>query len=276
MAKQTKGSPRGPGRAGAAVKGKPGAPTSEAMPKISAAADGGVAGANRRERKEEARRQREALMRKMARRKYYRIGAAAVAALVAIGLVLALTMFKSKTPVTPGQLPGLITSTDTLGWDANTQQLGDRVKLLGLPPLTPTEILAFHIHQDLQIFINGKPVVVPVAIGIDQAAQQIAVIHTHRTDGVIHVESPQVSHVYTLGDVFGVWGLKFTPTCIGGYCNGGGKTLQVFLNGKAYSGDPTKLRLENHQVIVVTFGTSQDLPSPIPSTFDFVNSSAGG
>jgi len=34
--------------------------------------------------------------------------------------------------------------------------------------------------------------------------------------------------------------------------------------------------MTNHEIIVVTFGTPQELPTPIPSTFDFASSTAGG
>jgi hypothetical protein len=259
-------------------------PQAPAVPKVSAAQDGGVAGANRRERKDEARRQREALMRKIQRRKQIRVwGLAAVAAAVVVVLVLMFVLRGGGTttangpkPIDWSKLPGLITSTDAGAWNANTADLSGRVRVLGLPPLTASEILAFHIHQEVQIFVDGAKVTIPKGIGIDEANQQIAVIHTHETDGVVHVESPKVSHVYTLGDFFGVWGLKLTKTCIGGLCTSGDKALRVYLNGTQVTGDPALVRLVNHQVFVVTYGTQQQLPNPIPSTFDFVNSTAGG
>ena len=88
-------------------------------------------------------------------------------------------------------------------------------------------------------------------------------------DGMtIHVESG-VQRDYRLGDFFGVWGLRFTPTCIGGYCNGGGKTLRVYANGTLVTGDPRNVVLKAHEEIVVTFGTAAELPNPIPSSFAF-------
>jgi hypothetical protein len=248
------------------------------------AAQGGVAGANRKERKDEARRQREALLRKIQRRKQMRIwGLSGLAAVVVVVLVLVLVLRGGGSSATAGpkpinwsKLPGLITSTDTGEWTPNTTDLAGRVSALGLPPLTANEILAFHIHQEVQIFVNGAKVTIPQGIGIDQANRLIAVIHTHQTDGVVHVESPKVSHVYTLGDFFGVWGLKLTKSCIGGLCASGDKTLTVYLNGKQVTGDPALVKLENHEVFVIAYGTAQQLPNPIPSTFDWANSSAGG
>lgn len=254
------------------------------VPRVSAAQGGGVAGANRKERKDEARRQREALLRKIQRRKQMRIwGLSGLAAVVVVVLVLVLVLRGGGPSASNGpkaidwsKLPGLITSTDTGEWTANTADLSGRVSALGLPPLTASEILSFHIHQEVEIFVDGAKVTIPQGIGIDEANKQIAVIHTHQTDGVVHVESPKVSHVYTLGDFFGVWGLKLTTSCIGGLCAGGDKTLAVYLNGKQVTGDPALVKLENHQVVVIAYGTQQQLPNPIPSTFDFANSSAGG
>jgi len=282
MANRTKAGSGARPKSGSTTKAPAKGASNAAPARISATKDGGVAGANRKERKEEARRQREALLRKQERRRYYRIGAMVAAAVVVLALILVFTVFNGKkTPAASGtsydqsKLPGLITSANTAEWIANQADLGQRVDMMGLPPLAATESLQYHIHQNLQIFIDGKPFVPPAFIGIDQASSQIAIIHVHAGDGVIHVESP-IKRTYTLGNFFGVWGLNFTPTAIGGYKNDGDKTLKVFLNGKAYPGDPTKLPLTEHEIIVVTYGTSSQLPNPIPHTFDWVDSTAGG
>jgi hypothetical protein len=250
-------------------------------PRISATKDGGVSGANRRERKEEARRQREALLRKQARRRVLRIAGMVTAAVVALAVVLVLWHPWSKAPpkvINQAELPGLMTGTDTSSWTANTDQLGARLQELGLPELG-AEQLAYHIHQNLNLFIDGNQVQIPANIGI-AGASELAVIHVHPdsaggSDNVIHIESPE-QKLFTLGDFFGVWGLKFTATSIGGYTNGGGKTVQVYVDGQRYEGNPTQLPLANHEVLTVAFGTQQELPKPIPSTFDWTNSSAGG
>ena len=242
------------------------------VPKVSAALEGGVEGANRRERKEEARRQREALMRRIQRRKMLKVwGLAGGAAAVVLALVLFLVLkpggSNGSGPTWPASLPGQITSTDTGQWSANTQDLGARVSALHLPTLG-AETTLFHIHQHIDLFVDGNAVTVPAFIGIDQANRQFAVIHVHQADGIIHVESA-VQRDYRLGDFFGVWGLRFTPTCIGGFCNGSGKSLRVYVNGTLVQGDPRDVVLKAHQEIVVTFGTAAQLPNPIPSSFTF-------
>ena len=73
----------------------------------------------------------------------------------------------------------------------------------------------------------------------------------------------------TLGQFFAVWGVRFTPSCLGGYCATGGHQLRVQADGLAYRGDPTALVLRPHQELVVGFGTAAQLPSPVPSTYRF-------
>jgi hypothetical protein len=63
--------------------------------------------------------------------------------------------------------------------------------------------------------------------------------------------------------------VRFTPSCLGGSCAGGGRQLRVFVDGKPVRGDPTALTLEPHQEIVIAFGTAAQLPSPVPSSYQF-------
>jgi hypothetical protein len=72
---------------------------------------------------------------------------------------------------------------------------------------------------------------------------------------------------YTLGEFFAVWGVRLTPSCLGGYCAAGDRRLGVYLDGAPYRGDPDTLTLASHQEIVVAFGTAAQLPSPIPATY---------
>ena len=70
-------------------------------------------------------------------------------------------------------------------------------------------------------------------------------------------------------------GVRFTPSCLGGYCADGDRRLRVYVDGAAYRGDPTTLTLESHQELVVAFGTAAQLPSPIPSTYQFPPANSG-
>jgi hypothetical protein len=52
---------------------------------------------------------------------------------------------------------------------------------------------------------------VPAGVGIDPAVGY-APLHTYDPSG-IHVESPTV-RIYTLGELFGVWGVRLTPAAL--------------------------------------------------------------
>ena len=200
-----------------------------------------------------------------------RLGIAAVLAVAVVlvagvgGLAVSAANRDRQPATSPGPLAGL--QTGPAPWGANTADLAERLRAIGIPPLSPMEGTALHIHQHLDVYVDGRKVMVPAGIGIDPAVGY-APLHTHDPSGVIHVESPTV-RTYTLGDFFAVWGVRFTPSCLGGYCAGGGRRLRLFVDGRAYRGDPTTLALAPHQELVVAFGTAAQLPSPIPSTYQF-------
>ena len=66
-----------------------------------------------------------------------------------------------------------------------------------------------------------------------------------------------------------MWGVRLTPSCIGGYCNDVQNQIRVYLNGDQQTGDPRDIALDDQSVVVITYGTEKQLPDPIPSTFDF-------
>lgn len=152
-------------------------------------------------------------------------------------------------------------------WPPELTYLRTRLKEMGLPALT-AEGTALHIHQHLDLYIDGTLVAVPSHIGINEPAGFISDIHTHDATGIIHVESPVVED-FTLGQFFDIWGVQFTSQSIGGYNAGNGKTIKVFVNGAPYAGDPRQLVLAKHQEIVVTYGTDQEVPTTIPSSYAF-------
>jgi hypothetical protein len=198
-----------------------------------------------------------------------RLGIAAVLAVVLVagigGLAVSAANRDRQPATSPGPLAGL--QTGPAPWGANTADLAERLHATGIPALSPMEGTAVHIHQHLDLYVDGRKVLVPAGIGIDPAVGY-APLHTHDPSGVIHVESPTV-RTYTLGEFFAVWGVRLTPSCLGGYCAGGGRQLRLFVDGRAYRGDPTTLALAPHQELVVAFGTAAQLPSPIPSTYQF-------
>lgn len=167
--------------------------------------------------------------------------------------------------VPPDRLPGLLVS--PAPWGANVRLLRQRLAAIGLPALA-VEGTALHIHQHLDVYVNGRHVTLPAGIGIDELDGFISPLHTHDTSGVIHVESPKIE-TFTLGQFFAVWGVRLTPRCLGGYCASGTRAVRVYAGGRRISGDPRRLPLAAHQEIVVTYGTSGQPPRPVPSRHDF-------
>ena len=165
--------------------------------------------------------------------------------------------------------PNVPNSTELVGlqkgpapWNPGLDTLPDRLAPLGLHDLT-NEGQVLHIHQHLDIFVNGKHEPVPANIGIYDG-QFLTELHTHDGTGIMHLESPKRAN-FDLGQFFGVWGVRLTPDCVGGYCR---KVTpwSVYVNGQSYSGDPGALVLKEHQEIVFVIGTP---PKKIPSSYKF-------
>jgi hypothetical protein len=152
-------------------------------------------------------------------------------------------------------------------WNAGGDQLQARLDAIGLPALL-AEGTVLHIHQHLDLFVDGKRVTVPAGIGIDPGQQFISPLHTHDASGVLHVES-DTPKTFTLGQVFGVWGVPLSKTLLGGMQAGGGKQIRTWVNGKPIAGDPSKIDLASHQEIVLAYGTAAQMPKPLPSRYSF-------
>lgn len=234
------------------------------------------------ERRLEERRQREEAERRAAKARrtrslLIRLGAGVVLAVVVFAGLQLTRHTSPDTPaslapttsptVAPSILPGI--QDGNAPWSAGNDpaNLKARLSAVGLPALG-AEGQVLHIHQHLEVFVNGRSVAVPTDIGIATDGSFISPIHTHTPDGIIHVESP-TKRSFTLGEFFDVWGVKLTPTCIGGYCNSGDVTLVAYVNGNEVAGDPGRIVLRSHDEIVVTYASPSQLPNPMPSSFTF-------
>jgi hypothetical protein len=163
-------------------------------------------------------------------------------------------------------LPGILKTAPP--WSANTGKLQQRLRAIGLPALTQ-EGQVVHIHQHLDLFVDGKPVKVADDIGIDPNGGFISPLHTHvQTEGVLHVESPTQER-FSLGQFFAVWGVRLSASCLGGACAGNGRELRTWVDGKPVAGDPTRIVLDEHQEIVIAVGTAAQVPDPVPSSYAF-------
>ncbi len=182
------------------------------------------------------------------------------------------TAAKSAVPLGPAfgsmsKLPGILQTPPP--WPANNadKSLQLRLRAIGLDPLT-TEGQVVHIHQHLDLYVDGKQIPVPAQIGISATQAFISDLHTHDATGIMHVESPTAAS-FSLGQFFAVWGVNLDAKCIGSLCASGDKRLSVWVNGKPVADDPTRIVLDEHQVIVLAYGTPAQDPSPIPKSYDF-------
>src|SRR4051812_18235592 len=223
-------------------------------------------GGTKKERREAARRERERILKQQTRRRrLWQLGVAGaigVGALVVIALLVVNPGSSSDSSKAPS-LPGIQTGPPP--WPPELADLRHRLQILGLPA-SPSMSANLHNHDLLQIFVHGKPVTVPASIGINPTAGFLTSLHTHDDSGIIHVESPTVEK-FTLGQFFDVWGLRLTPTCIGGLCTSGDNQLRAHVDGKPWTGSPRDIALKQHEDIVLTYGTPQEEPNPIPSNY---------
>jgi hypothetical protein len=136
------------------------------------------------------------------------------------------------------------------------------------------EQVVYHIHTELAIFVNGVQKQLPGGIGIAAPRQTSGTgdnrfvngraclywLHTHASDGIIHVESPQPA-VYTLGQFFDIWAQPLSTNHVGPATG----QVTALVNGKPYTGDPAAIQLQPHEVIQLNVGT----PVAPPVTVNF-------
>jgi hypothetical protein len=227
--------------------------------------------ASRKEQKERLRAERiaqeQAERQEASRRRRLQIGAA-LAAVVIIAVVVVViavaggggggSSSSGATTIHEGSVPAsaqLALDDGPPPWQPNYKQLPQRVQAMGLPGFNET---TFHIHAWLHIFDDGKKVVVPANIGIDQAAGFLSPLHTHDTTGIIHMEADQ-EYDFTLGQFMNVWGVKFSDNQIGSLKSKGDQKLQVYVNGQLVK-DPVNVVMQEHDNIVIGYGKSDSFP----------------
>jgi hypothetical protein len=141
-------------------------------------------------------------------------------------------------------------------------------------PCNTSEQVAYHIHQYLELFDNGKQLSVPADIGIpslvpgnETSATCLYWLHVHHAyANVIHVESPSAK-TYTLGNFFDIWKAtkKYTDPPGDAFLQrleaAPAGNVHVFVNGKPYTKGYRTVRLTQHEVIAVELG-KQVQPKP--------------
>ena len=100
----------------------------------------------------------------------------------------------------------------------------------------------------------------PANVGQPAYKRCIYWLHTHTPDGFIHVEAP-LDRSFTLGDFFAVWGQPLTKTTAASAHTAKGESQQVWVNGKAFTGDPRSIPLTAHADIVIQVGPPHAKPA---------------
>jgi hypothetical protein len=124
-----------------------------------------------------------------------------------------------------------------------------------------------HIHQHLAIYDRGQPVVIPAGIGINDtnpSSSCLFWLHTHATDGVIHVESPTTG-AYSLGQFFDIWRQPLSRTQVMALKADATHQIRAYVNGRLYRGDSRTIRLTAHALITLEYGP----PWVAPPSFTF-------
>ncbi len=149
-----------------------------------------------------------------------------------------------------------------------------QIAYAGLTPILGALVRHDHIHLDL--IVNGHRVTIPAGVGQAQPLDrgpcppgpipvgdcttghvyvaQVAnsPLHTHSTSGIVHIESDRAG-TFTLGEFFDEWGVRLSASCVGGYCQGAGKELRVYVDGRR-ARNPRAVVLGNREEIAIVFG----------------------
>ncbi|HTX60649.1 MAG TPA: hypothetical protein VMH02_13345 [Verrucomicrobiae bacterium] len=121
-------------------------------------------------------------------------------------------------------------------------------------PCQASEGAVLHIHAQLQLYERGKSVTVPEGVGISQLQGCLYWLHTHTSDGFIHIESP-VQKSFTLGEFFDIWGQDLSWTKAASVRAPRGKRLAIWVDGRPWHGrDPNAIVLKDQETIVIQSG----------------------
>jgi hypothetical protein len=113
----------------------------------------------------------------------------------------------------------------------------------------------------LEIFAQRRDVVIPAGIGIAPPRSRDGAyvgggrcrypLRTVEPTGLIEFED---GRPLTLGDFFDVWGQPLTRRRVLGFRARRGSSVEVFVNGRRWPGDPRRVPVVRHRAIVVEVG----------------------
>jgi hypothetical protein len=120
---------------------------------------------------------------------------------------------------------------------------------------------ALHIHQYLDLYVNGQQQTVPPGTGIVNPANCLYPLHVHDNEpNIIHNETDQQNVSFTLGQFFDIWGVKLSSSQVGGYTVDGAHKLVIKLIDKSgnvttYTGNPHDIPLGDQETIYLLYNS---------------------
>lgn len=124
-------------------------------------------------------------------------------------------------------------------------------------PCETQEYSTFHIHAHMDIFVNNQHIGIPAQIGIQNTC--LYWLHTHTSDGIIHIESPK-DREFTIGQFFDIW------KSAGNIPSIPNTEPIIFTNGNLVSTKLNNTVMNAHDEIVLVYG---DVPQNMPSFYQF-------
>jgi hypothetical protein len=138
------------------------------------------------------------------------------------------------------------------------------------------EQTAYHHHVHLTIYLNGQQVPFPAGIGIagDQTSPTCYYwLHTHATDGIIHIEAP-AQHSFSLKNFLDIWqnfassNSQFTFPIQLSLPDG----WTMFINGKKVTSDFSKIDISSdqawHELITLIYNSPNAKPE-MPGSYNW-------
>lgn len=182
--------------------------------------------------------------------KKFIFGGIIVAALLGVGIYLSI---QDSKPLESNDFSRVPTSSE----------LQNNMAKAGLePPQEEGQVL--HIHQHLEMVVNGNNVVIPANLGVGFA--YLSPFHTHDTTGIVHAEVAEGKDL-KLGQFFDQWGIDLNDNCVGSYCADDNNKLVVGVNGQPI----TNVRdyvVKQYDKIYIWYGSKSETV-PIPASYTF-------
>lgn len=123
------------------------------------------------------------------------------------------------------------------------------------------EQLNYHVHAHLDVFVEGNERQVPDNVG--RLNSCLYWLHTHTTDGLIHIEAPQTRQ-FTLGQFLDIW--QQTSDSSGFFNSVTGKNVTAYVEGDQVEGSYEDVPLESLEQIALVYGAP---PANIPDEYAF-------